>query len=137
MTGAVIRHPGELRWETRLLGVVTAILVVFGIASTYGAASLQTNNAGDSIGFGFALRQATGAALGGILLLVAARLDYHLWQKLAWVYLREEFQSAPCWSSNLKAGICRGPPIWTKSALTRATSSATTESVRSARYMPF
>ncbi|MEO6067940.1 MAG: putative peptidoglycan glycosyltransferase FtsW [Gemmatimonadota bacterium] len=87
MTGAVIRHPGELRWETRLLGVVTAILVVFGIASTYGAASLQTNNAGDSIGFGFALRQATGAALGGILLLVAARLDYHLWQKLAWPML--------------------------------------------------
>lgn len=87
MTGSAIRHPGELRWETRLLAVVTATLVVFGIASTYGAVSLQTNRAGDPIGFGFAMRQATGAVMGGILLLVAARLDYQLWRKLAWPLL--------------------------------------------------
>ena len=37
-----VRHPGELRWETRLLGVVTLMLLVFGIAATYGAASLVT-----------------------------------------------------------------------------------------------
>ncbi|HET7042760.1 MAG TPA: FtsW/RodA/SpoVE family cell cycle protein, partial [Gemmatimonadales bacterium] len=87
MTGPAIRHPGELRWETRLLGVITAILVVFGIASTYAAASLQTNHAGDPIGFSYALKQMTGAVVGGIVLLVVARLDYHLWQKLAWPLL--------------------------------------------------
>lgn len=87
MTDSAIRHPGELRWETRLLAVITATLVVFGIASTYGAASLQTNHAGDPIGFSYALRQMTGAVLGGIVLLIVARLDYHLWQKLAWPLL--------------------------------------------------
>lgn len=87
MTAPTIRHPGELRWETRLLAVIVAVLVVFGVASTYGAASLQTNRAGDPTGFSFALKQATGAAMGGILLLIAARLDYHLWRKLAWPML--------------------------------------------------
>ncbi|HTK55576.1 MAG TPA: hypothetical protein VL295_02045, partial [Gemmatimonadales bacterium] len=61
MSAPAVRHPGEFRWETRLLGVITAVLVVFGIASTYSAASLQINRAGDMAGFGYALRQATGA----------------------------------------------------------------------------
>ena len=87
MSAPAIRHPGELRWETRLLAVITAVLVVFGIASTYGAASLQTNRAGDPIGFSFALRQATGAALGGILMLIAARVDYQWWRRMAWPLL--------------------------------------------------
>ena len=42
MSPRMVRHPGELRWETRLLGMVTAVLVVFGVAATYGAASLVT-----------------------------------------------------------------------------------------------
>ena len=87
MTAGAIRHPGELRWETRLLAVITATLVVFGIASTYAAASLQTNHAGDPVGFSYALKQITGALLGGVILLVAARLDYHLWEKFAWPLL--------------------------------------------------
>ena len=45
-----------MRWETRLLGMVTAVLVVFGIAATYGAASLVTLE-GQNVGVGFALRQ--------------------------------------------------------------------------------
>ena len=35
-----VRHPGELRWETRLLAVIVATLVVFGIIAVYGASSL-------------------------------------------------------------------------------------------------
>ena len=46
MSAPIARHPGELRWETRLLTVVTATMVVFGIANTYGALSLQTASAG-------------------------------------------------------------------------------------------
>ena len=87
MSAPAVRHPGEYRWETRLLAVITAVLVVFGIASTYGAASLQTNRAGDMIGFGFALRQATGAVVGGIILVIVSRLDYHLWRRFAWPLL--------------------------------------------------
>src|SRR5918994_6321797 len=81
-----VRHPGEMRWETRLLGLVTAALLVFGIAATYGAASLVTLQ-GQSAGMGFALRQLSGALVGGILLLLASRLDYYRWRQLAWPLL--------------------------------------------------
>jgi cell division protein FtsW len=81
-----VRHPGELRWETRLLAMVTAALLVFGIAATYGAASLVTLQGHDA-GLGFALRQLSGAAVGGVLLLVASRLDYYRWRQLAWPLL--------------------------------------------------
>ena len=81
-----VRHPGELRWETRLLGMVTAMLVVFGIAATYGAAS-QVTLEGQNVGIGFALRQLSGAFVGGLLLLVASRLDYYRWRQLAWPLL--------------------------------------------------
>ena len=84
--GRAVRHPGELRWETRLLGMVTAVLVVFGIASTYGAASLVTVN-GHNVGLGFAARQLGGAILGGLLLLLASRQDYYTWRRLAWPVL--------------------------------------------------
>jgi cell division protein FtsW len=66
--------------------MVTVVLVVFGIAATYGAASLVTLQ-GQNAGFGFALRQFSGAAMGGILLLLASRLDYHRWRQLAWPLL--------------------------------------------------
>ncbi|MDH4132997.1 MAG: hypothetical protein OEV95_14465, partial [Gemmatimonadota bacterium] len=66
MTGAgVVRHPGELRWETRLLAVVTAVLVSFGIASVYGASSLVRVKGGDVAGGSYALVQFTGAVVGG------------------------------------------------------------------------
>jgi cell division protein FtsW len=81
-----VRHPGELRWETRLLGVVTLILLAFGVAATYGAASLLTIK-GQSAGLGFAVRQLTGAVLGGILLLWASRQDYYRWRTWAWPLL--------------------------------------------------
>ncbi|MGH7536098.1 MAG: hypothetical protein ACREMG_11035, partial [Gemmatimonadales bacterium] len=67
-----VRHPGELRWETRALGAVTAILVVFGIGAVYGAASLLTVK-GQNVGLEFAGRQAAGALVGGALLLLASR----------------------------------------------------------------
>jgi cell division protein FtsW len=81
-----VRHPGEMRWETRLLAMVTAGLVVFGIAATYGAASLVTLQ-GQNAGLGFALRQLSGAAIGGCLMLVASRVDYYRWRQLAWPLL--------------------------------------------------
>jgi cell division protein FtsW len=75
-----------MRWETRLLAMVTAALLVFGIAATYGAASLVTLQ-GQNAGLGFALRQLSGAAVGGVLLLLASRLDYYRWRQIAWPLL--------------------------------------------------
>lgn len=74
-----IRHPGELRWETRLLGIVTAVLLAFGIAATY--------SGGHNVGLGFVLRHLSGAVLGGFFLLIASRQDYYRWRQLAWPLL--------------------------------------------------
>ena len=81
MTAPAVRHPGELRWETRLLGVVTATLVVFGVANVYGGLSMQTS------GLRLALNQVTGALIGLLLLSIVSRIDYHLWRRLAWPIL--------------------------------------------------
>jgi len=78
-----MRHPGDNRWETRLLGAVTLGLLVVGIASTYGASSLTTVN-GKAVGMTFAWRQVTGAAVGGVLLLLLSRTDYARWRRWAW-----------------------------------------------------
>lgn len=79
-----VRHPGELRWETRLLGVVTATLVAFGIATVYGASSLVRTREGGIVGGSFALIQFTGALVGGILMLTLSRMDYRRLRPLAW-----------------------------------------------------
>src|SRR3989449_6028091 len=96
-----LRHVQELRragghipatsrsavtWEGRLLAVVTAVLVVFGLAAVYGASSLVTT-AGGQVGASFALRQAVGAVVGGLLAIVFARTDYHRWRRWAWPLL--------------------------------------------------
>jgi cell division protein FtsW len=66
--------------------MVTLVLVVFGVAATYGAASLVTLQ-GRNAGLGFALRQLSGAVAGGVLLLLASRVDYYRWRQLAWPLL--------------------------------------------------
>ncbi len=78
-----MRHPGELRWETRLLALVTLVLLAIGLVSIYGAASLITRN-GENVGTALALRQLTGALIGGVLLVALSRLDYWRWRDWAW-----------------------------------------------------
>lgn len=76
----------ERRWETRLLAVLAAVLVVFGLTAVYGASSLLTT-AGGQVGSAFALRQALGAAVGGIIAMLLARSDYRAWRRYAWPVL--------------------------------------------------
>lgn len=84
MTGGM---PAERAiWETRLLAVVTATLVVFGLAAVYGASSIVAVERGEP-GSAFALRQLGGALAGGLVFVIAARLDYHLWERVAWPLL--------------------------------------------------
>jgi cell division protein FtsW len=82
-----IRHPGELRWETRLLAVVVLTLVVFGIVGVYGASSLVPLHGGRVVEYKYALVQLSGAVIGGILLIVFSRLDYDIWRRMAWPLL--------------------------------------------------
>ena len=76
-----VQHPGDLRWETRLLVVVTAVLTVFGIASLHAAATLERD------AFGFFMKQLAGALAGAIALIIVSRVDYHVWRRLAWPLL--------------------------------------------------
>jgi cell division protein FtsW len=76
----------DVRWETRLLVLVAAILVVFGLTAVYGASSLLTI-AGGQVGSSFALKQALGAAVGGIVAALLARSDYRRWRRAAWPVL--------------------------------------------------
>ncbi len=85
MSAPAIRHPGDLRWETRLLAVVTTTLVVLGITSSYAASSLLANSG--RFGGNLAFKQFIAAIVGGVVLLIAARVDYHVWRRLAWPLL--------------------------------------------------
>jgi len=76
----------DRQWETRLLGVLAAVLVVFGLVAVYGASSLVATGGGE-VGADFALRQLVGAVVGGIVATWLARSDYHIWRRAAWPLL--------------------------------------------------
>jgi cell division protein FtsW len=77
---AIIRSH-ELRWETRLLAVITAVLTVFGIATLYAAATLERD------AWGFFTKQLSGAIGGTVLMAIFSRVDYHRWREYAWPLL--------------------------------------------------
>jgi cell division protein FtsW len=72
-----------LGWEARLMVIITAALVVFGLVSVYGASSALMQR-GRPIGSSLALDQALGAAAGGLLLIVATRFDLERLRRWAW-----------------------------------------------------
>ncbi|UCG85983.1 MAG: cell division protein FtsW [Gemmatimonadota bacterium] len=67
-------------WETRLFGIVVVALVAFGVVAIYSASSVLHNSS-------FAVRQLIGACLGVVVMLVATRIDYHVWRDSAWPML--------------------------------------------------
>jgi len=73
-------------WELRLVGLIVVTLVAFGIVAVYGASSIWAVQEGSEGSF-FAQRQLGGALVGIMLLLVATRIDYHVWQRNAWLIL--------------------------------------------------
>ena len=77
MSAPGVRHPGELRWETRLLAVLTLTLTALGIAVCYAAGSYSPSW-NREVG-----QQLSGALIGGVAFLVAARLDYRIYRRLA------------------------------------------------------
>jgi cell division protein FtsW len=73
-------------WEMRLLGILAAVLAVLGVALVYGASSLWAIREGQA-GSVYAWRQFAGVLAGVVVLVVASRLDYHVWRRLAWPLL--------------------------------------------------
>jgi cell division protein FtsW len=81
VSAPAIRHPGEHRWEVRLLAVTAATLTVFGIANLYGASSMRDN------GFLLMMKQLVIGLIGGLGLLLISRLDYRQLRPLSWPVL--------------------------------------------------
>ena len=72
-----------LGWEARLLVLITAVLVVFGLASVYAASSSLVER-GRVVGASHAMDQLVGAIVGALLLVVASRLNLDKLRDLAW-----------------------------------------------------
>ncbi|HLU24915.1 MAG TPA: putative lipid II flippase FtsW [Longimicrobiales bacterium] len=73
-------------WEGPLLLLLTVTLLSFGLVSLYSASSVMAQTLGLA-DYHFVVRQAAGAAVGLVLLVVAARLDYRFWRRFAWPLL--------------------------------------------------
>lgn len=80
---------GSTRWrwhmglEARILVLLTAALVSFGLAALYSASALQALREGRP-GHFFVLRQAGAALIGFIALAGLTKIDAAWWQKVAW-----------------------------------------------------
>jgi cell division protein FtsW len=75
------------RWhmglEARILVMLTAVLLAFGLATVYSASAIVEMQAG----YGHAhllIRQVVGMAIGLTLFAIAAKLDAEVWEKWAW-----------------------------------------------------
>jgi cell division protein FtsW (lipid II flippase) len=75
--GPSVRHPGELRWETNLLAVVTLTLTGFGVMNCYATGTYIADWEVQ------ASQQLSGAIIGGIAFLLCAYTDYGIWRRLA------------------------------------------------------
>lgn len=73
-------------WEPAVLLVLTAMLLGIGIVSVYSASAVMAQSHGLP-DYHFVVRQAMGAAVGFMLLLVMAFLDYRRLRILAWPIL--------------------------------------------------
>lgn len=82
-TIADVRYRWYMGAEARLLLVITATLLAFGLVTVFSASSMaaQSRNLGSSF---FFTRQLIGVVAGLVALAVFAKVDAELWRKYAW-----------------------------------------------------
>ena len=73
-------------WEAPLLLLLTIVLLSFGLVMVYSASAVNAQTLGLA-DYHFVVRQALGGAVGMVLLVVLAEVDYHWWGRLAWPLL--------------------------------------------------
>ncbi|MGH7483135.1 MAG: putative lipid II flippase FtsW [Longimicrobiales bacterium] len=73
-------------WETPALLLLTTLLLGFGLVSVYSASAVMAQADGLP-DYYYVVRQATGGAIGLLLLVLAAQIDYRLWRRFAWPLL--------------------------------------------------
>lgn len=88
-----LADPGLGRgWEATALVTLTLLLLSFGLVTLYSASAFLAHQQGLPDYF-FAVRQAGGAALGLVGMLVLARIPYRFWQWAAWPLFWASFAS--------------------------------------------
>lgn len=78
-----VKKEWVLGWESRLLVLITAVLVVFGLAAVYSASSDLVEK-GHVLGTTRVLDQLVGALAGALLLLLASRVNLDRVRALSW-----------------------------------------------------
>jgi cell division protein FtsW len=73
-------------WEAPALLTLTLFLLSAGLATLYSASSVLAQRQGLPDWY-FVVRQAAGAAVGLVILVVCARIPFRLWERLAWPLL--------------------------------------------------
>lgn len=73
-------------WEPAVLLLLTVMLLSFGIVSVYSASAIMAQSGGLP-DYYYVVRQVTGAAMGFVMLVAAAWLDYRRLRILAWPIL--------------------------------------------------
>ncbi|HXN75070.1 MAG TPA: putative peptidoglycan glycosyltransferase FtsW [Gemmatimonadaceae bacterium] len=76
-------HRWHMSLEARVLVMLTAVLLAFGLATVYSASAIVEMQAG----YGHAhllIRQVVGMAIGLTLFAIAAKMDAEVWEKWAW-----------------------------------------------------
>ncbi|HXG72212.1 MAG TPA: putative peptidoglycan glycosyltransferase FtsW [Gemmatimonadaceae bacterium] len=82
-TALNIRYRWNIGIEARVLIILTAVLMAFGLATVYSASAIVEMEAGFSHAH-LLLRQLLGMALGAAVFAIAAKVDAELWEKWAW-----------------------------------------------------
>ena len=80
---SVVRERWRMSVETRALVVLTAVIMVFGLASLYSASAIVAMQENRHSAF-YLLRQVTGVIVGAGLFALAAKTDAEKWRKWAW-----------------------------------------------------
>ena len=70
-------------WEVATIMTLTLLLLSFGLVTLYSASSFLAQRQGLA-DYHFVVRQAAGAGVGFICLLVFSRIPYRMWSTLAW-----------------------------------------------------
>jgi cell division protein FtsW len=80
---ADVRYRWYMGPEARMLLLITACLLAFGLATVYSASAIyaQTKDLGNGY---FILRQLLGIAAGIVFLAIFSKVDAEVWQKYAW-----------------------------------------------------
>ena len=82
-TVADVRYRWYMGPEARIILIITASLLAFGLATVYSASAIYAQTKGFSNGY-FILRQLLGVGAGIIALAIFSKVDAEIWHKYAW-----------------------------------------------------